>query len=38
MRNLAAKALADRKFQQKIVTPKKGKGSYTRKIKYLQRG
>ena len=38
MRNLAAKALADRKFQQKIVSPKKGKGSYTRKIKYLQRG
>jgi stalled ribosome alternative rescue factor ArfA len=38
MSNLVAKSLAERKFQQKIVLAKKGKGSYTRKIKHLQRG
>jgi stalled ribosome alternative rescue factor ArfA len=37
MRNLAAKSLADRQFQQKIVIPKRGKGSYSRKIKHLKR-
>ena len=30
-RSVAAKALADSKFRQRIVLAKKGKGSYTRK-------
>jgi stalled ribosome alternative rescue factor ArfA len=34
MKNVAAKSLADRKFQQRIVLAKKGRGSYTRKHKY----
>ena len=36
MRNLSAKSLSERQFQQKIVAPKKGKGAYTRKIKHLK--
>ena len=38
MRNMVAKSLSERQFQQKIVVPKKGKGAYTRKIKHLKRG
>ena len=37
MRSLIAKSLADPKYRQKIVTPRKGRGSYTRKtvkVKY----
>lgn len=38
MRNLTAKSLAEPKFQQKIVAPKKGKGAYSRKNKHSKRG
>ena len=31
MKNEYAKALADKLFKQRIVSPKKGKGSYSRK-------
>jgi stalled ribosome alternative rescue factor ArfA len=31
VKNISAKALADRKFHQRIVTARKGKGSYNRK-------
>lgn len=34
MRNLIAKSLADRKYRQKIVTPRKGRGSYIRNPKH----
>jgi stalled ribosome alternative rescue factor ArfA len=34
MRSLIAKSLADPKYRQKIVTPRKGKGSYNRKPKH----
>ncbi len=30
-RNTVAKALADRRFARRIVRPRKGKGSYSRK-------
>jgi len=32
-KNIFAKALANKLFAQRIVKPKKGKGSYTRKNK-----
>lgn len=35
MRNLVAKSLANPKYRQKIVTPHKGRGSYTRKPKHI---
>jgi stalled ribosome alternative rescue factor ArfA len=34
VRSVIAKSLADPKYRQKIVTPRKGKGSYNRKPKY----
>ena len=33
-RSPMAKALSERQYQQKIVKPRKGKGSYTRKDKH----
>jgi len=33
MRNIIAKSLADHKYRQKIVTPRKGRGSYIRNPK-----
>jgi len=30
-KNLAAKNLADKRYKQKVVKPKKGKGSFKRK-------
>lgn len=34
MRNIIAKSLADPKYRQKIVTPRKGRGSYIRNPKH----
>jgi len=34
MRSVIAKSLADPKYRQKIVTPHKGKGSYSRNPKH----
>jgi stalled ribosome alternative rescue factor ArfA len=34
MRSVIAKSLADPKYRQRIITPRKGKGSYSRNPKH----
>jgi len=38
MRDRYARALADRRYHQRRVKPKRGQGSYSRKLKHKDRG